>query len=583
MPVTATATATATATDLPPRPVTPPAPGAAPAGEPWHRRARVPLIATTCALPLYVLWARVLATGGGDLAAQEAWAGFVARHPGSAYNLSWYGGLHTGGYSLISPYLMAAFGVVPVTAASGLASTWLTGRLWAGSGVRRAQWPALTAALMLWCQVASGRTTFVLGVTFGLAAVLAGTGGRGGRRTVLTAVCAALTAMASPVAALFLVVVGVSCAARAPERRWAAAAAMVLPPAAVLGLSTWLFPVRGEQPMPYERLWPPLLMGVVVALVVPRSWRVLRSAAVVYAVGVVLACLIPSPVGTNAERLANLVAPPVLLAAAMTASVRIRTAGAGPSRSVDTLGTCRRACAGIALVLALAWVGGNTAAHVADTREVPRWAAKSGGVVRALERLGADRARVEVVMARSHREAAVLAPYVNLARGWNRQADVERGRLFYDGYGGAGVPAGTFSAAAYRAWLNHWAVGFVVLHDGPLDAASEREYALVTSGPAYLEAVWRDDNWRVYRVRDAVPLVDPPGSVVSSDSAALVVRMPRPGTVTLRIAHSRWLRAEGGCLAPADDGSGLTRLSVSRPGDVTVGSAYGIGGRPCAR
>ncbi|MFJ4776078.1 hypothetical protein [Streptomyces sp. NPDC088762] len=531
---------------------------------------RVPLITTALVLPLYALWAGVLATGGGDLAAQEAWAGFAARHPGSVYNLSWYGGLHTGGYSLISPYLMAAFGVVPVTVASGLVSTWLAGRLWAGSGVRRPEWPAVPAALMLWCQVASGRSTFMLGVAFGLAAVLAFTSGR--RRTALTAACAALTAMASPVAGLFLLPVG---AAGALERRWAGAAAIVLPPVAVLGVTAWLFPFHGDQPMPLVRLWPPLLMAAAVALAAPPAWRIVRWAAGAYMIGVVLACLIPSPVGTNAERLANLVAPPVLLAAVMT--VR----GAGGGKAVRRLRSCRRGSAVGALVLSLAWVGGNTVAHVTDTAAVPRWAADTGGVVGALARLGADRTRVEVVMARSHREAAVLAPYVNLARGWNRQADVERGPLFYDGYGGAGVRAGTFTPAAYRAWLDHWAVGYVVLHKGPVDAASELEYALVTSGPPYLETVWRDENWRIYRVKDPVPLVDPPASVVSSDSAEVVVRMPVPGTVTLRIAYSPWLRAEGGgCLAPAG-GSGLTRLTVSRPGDVTVGSSYGIGVRRC--
>ncbi|MFG2874657.1 hypothetical protein ACGFYU_06545 [Streptomyces sp. NPDC048337] len=545
----------------PPRPVLPFGAGAA---------ARVPLIATAAVLPLYALWAGVLATGGGDLAAQEAWAGFVARHPGSVYNLSWYGGLHTAGYSIVSPHLMAVFGVVPVTAASGLASTWLMGLLWERSRVPHPRWPALLAALMLWCQVASGRSTFMLGVAFGLAAVLAFTSGR--RRTALTAACGVLTAMASPVAGLFLVVVGAACALRG---RWPGAAALLLPPVAVLGASAWLFPFHGAQPLPLLRVWPPLLMGAAVALAVPRAWRTVRSAAGVYVVGVVLAGLIPSPVGTNAERLANLVAPPLLLAAVLTVH------GAGGVRPVPPLRAWRQTSAVLALVLALTWVGGNTASHVADTVTVPRWAADTGGVVRALERLGADRTRVEVIMARSHREAALLAPYVNMARGWNRQADVDRGPLFYDGYGGAGVRAGTFTPAAYRDWLDHWAVGLVVLHEGPLDAASEREYALVRSGPPYLKEVWRDENWRIYRVREPVPLVDAPASVVRSDSAEVVVRMPVPGTVTLRIAYSPWLRAEGGCLAPAGD-SGVTRLTADRPGDVTVGSPYGIGGHRCA-
>ncbi|MER6316164.1 hypothetical protein ABT237_20610 [Streptomyces sp. NPDC001581] len=572
-----------------PLPVTPHGPEAAtPAREPWHRRHRVPLIATGSVLPLYAWWATALASGGGDLAAQEAWAGFVARHPGAVYNLSWHGGLHTGSYSLISPYVMAVFGVVPVTLASGLVSTWLVGRICARCGVARAQWPtlpaALVAALMLWCQAASGRTTFLLGVAFGLAAVLALVSGR---RGAVVAGWALAAAMASPVAGLFLAIVGTACLLT--SRRTAAAtttaaagAALLVPPVAVLGLTAWLFPFHGLQPMGLVRIWPPLLMAVCVALAVPRSWLLPRSAAAVYAVAVGLAYLVPSPVGTNVERLAHLAAPPVLLAAAMAGHVHANAAG-GPLR---WLARARRTSLVLGLVLAVTWVGGNTAAHVMDTAKVPRWAAETDGVVHALERLGAGRSRVEVTMARSHREAVVLAPYVTLARGWNRQADVARGPLFYDGYDGAGVPEGTFTADAYRAWLDHWAVGFVVLHDGPLDAASEREHALVTSGPAYLEPVWRDEHWRIYRVKDPVALVDPPASVVRSDAAEVVVRMPGPGTVTLRVAYSPWLRAEGGgsgegeCLAPAR--GGLTRLTVTRPGEVTIGSAYGLGAHRCA-
>ncbi|MFD9369161.1 hypothetical protein ACFWA6_15870 [Streptomyces sp. NPDC060020] len=576
--------------ELSPLPVTPHRPEAAPAREPWHRRHRVPLIATGSVLPLYAWWAAALATGGGDLAAQEAWAGFVARHPGAVYNLSWHGGLHTGSYSLISPYVMAVFGVVPVTLASGLASTWLVGRICARCGVARAQWPAVLAALMLWCQAASGRTTFLLGVAFGLAAVRALVSGR---RGVVTAGWALPATMASPVAGLFLAIVGTACLLTScrTERATAtptAAAALLVPPVAVLGLTAWLFSFHGLQPMGLVRIWPPLLMAGWVALAAPRSWPLSRSTAAVYAAAVALAYLVPSPVGTNIERLAHLAAPPVLLAAAL--------AGRGHANAADGalpwFARARRTSLVLGLVLAVAWVGGNTAAHVMDTAQVPRWAAETGGVVRALERLGADRSRVEVTMARSHREAAVLAPYVTLARGWNRQADVERGPLFYDGYDGAGVPGGTFTADAYRAWLDHWAVGFVVLHDGPLDAASEREQTLVTSEPAYLEPVWRDEHWRVYRVRDPVALVDPPASVVRSDAAEVVVRMPAPGTVTLRLAYSSWLRAEGTdaggggdggggeCLAPAP--GGLTRLTVSRPGDVTIGSAYRLGARRCA-
>ncbi|NED01256.1 hypothetical protein G3I55_06255, partial [Streptomyces sp. SID6648] len=100
----------------------------------------------------------------------QAWADFASRHGGSAYGLFWYGGMHTANYSVISPYLMAALGVRTVTVVSGLAASWLAAVLMVRGGVRRPVWPALLASLALWCDVASGRTTFALGVAFALAA-----------------------------------------------------------------------------------------------------------------------------------------------------------------------------------------------------------------------------------------------------------------------------------------------------------------------------------------------------------------------------------------------------------------------------
>ncbi|MFF5256762.1 hypothetical protein ACFY4K_32605 [Streptomyces leeuwenhoekii] len=507
------------------------------------RHHRLPLLATLPTLPLYVLWWTVLATGGGDLAAQLTWADFASRHGGSAYGLFWYGGTHTANYSLLSPYLMAALGVRTVTVVSGLAASWLAAALIARTGVRRPLGPALLASLALWCNVVSGRTTFALGVAFGLAACLLLTRER---RLVLAACYAALATMASPVAGLFLAVVG---AGFLLARERGRALVLLVPPAAVVGATTLLFPFSGEQPMPAGRIWPPVLLGLAVTALAPRSWRVARWSGAVYAAGTVLTYLVPSPVGTNVERFAELFAPAVLLAALL----------ARPE-----LRRLRRNLLVVALVFAVGWVGKKTADDVIEYTAVPAWAAETGGVVRALEGLGADRTRVEVVPARNHREAALLAPHVNLARGWNRQLDVERARLFYDG---------SFDARTYRAWLDRWAVGLVVLPLGKPDGVAQQEARLVRERrPAWLEPVWQDAHWRVYRVRDAVPLVSAPGSVVRTTGAELVLRAERPGPVTVRIAWSPWLRSDGGCLAREGE---FTRLTVPAPGVYRISSEYG--------
>lgn len=281
----------------------------------FGRRHRVPLLATLPTLPLYAVWWAFLATGGGDLAAQEAWADFASRHGGSAYGLFWYGGMHTANYSVISPYLMALVGVRAVTVVSGLAASWLAAVLIVRCGVRRPVWPALLASLALWCDVASGRTTFALGLALALVACVPLVRERE-RRLYLAAGYAALATMASPVAGLFLAVVG---AAFLLVRDWGRALVLLIPPAAVVGLTTLFFPFTGEQPMPAGRIWPPVVLALAVTVLAPRTWRVARWSGAVYALGTVLTYLIASPVGTNVERFAELFAPAVLLAALLSA------------------------------------------------------------------------------------------------------------------------------------------------------------------------------------------------------------------------------------------------------------------------
>ncbi|SCE54753.1 hypothetical protein GA0115234_1109118 [Streptomyces sp. DvalAA-43] len=509
----------------------------------------VPGVAVLVVVPLYLLWALALATGGGDLAAQLAWAGFASRHPGSAYNLSWYGGMHTANYSLLAPPLMAVSGVRTVTVAAGLCGSWALGRLCVRGGVR---WPvavAVLGSLALWCNVASGRTTFALGVAIGLVALVYVP-----RRTGVAAGCAALATAASPVAGLFLVVAG---AAYGLDRQWRRAAGLVVPPFVVVAATTVVFPFTGEQPMAAGRLWVPLAACAALWCAAPREggWRVVRFASPVYAAGVVLTFLVPSPIGTNVERLVGMAGPPVLLAA--SAALLPRWARGGTAVRV------RAALLAGTLVFTSGWLIDKTDDDLRVSSTVPAWAEHTDGVVAELRRLGAERTRVEAVPARNHREATVLAPYVNLARGWNRQLDVERGRLFY---GERPTPA------AYRAWLDRWGVGLVVLHNGRPDGPAEAEAAIVRHGIDWLQPVWRDAEWRIYRVRGAVPLVSAPGAVVRGDDASLVVRVPAAGSVTVRIAYSPWLRADGGgCLRR--DGE-WTRLTVGRAGEYRLDSRY---------
>lgn len=477
-------------------------------------------------LVLHLLWWLLLANSGGDIAAQDAWAEFARAHPGSAYNLSWYGGMHTASYSLISPFVMAALGVRTTMVLVGTISSGLLALLVVRSkSVPQPLVVCLVGAVALLGNAVSGRVTFGLGMVFGLGALAVVFGWPTQWRTegwryrlprgALAVLLAALATAGSPVAGLFL---GVAAAGLWLGRRRAAAYSLGLPPVAVVLVGSIAFPFSGHQPIGWQSVIVPVVLGIAVLVLSPREWRVVRLGAGVYAVGVLLCWLIPSPVGTNVTRMALIFAGVLLAAAAATGGLRRRTAPL--------------------LVLALLtsgiWQVAVAARDVVTTAPDAAWSADIQALVRQLNRTDAHLGRVEVVPPKSHRDAAALAPYFNLARGWNRQADAERNPLFYD----QDVP---LTADAYRAWLDRWAVRYVVLTPGRPDDAAVDEAALVEKGLPYLRPVWANESWRLYAVVDPRPLVDAPGRLISFDQAEVTVRVDYPAKVWLRIPTSPWL------------------------------------------
>ena len=128
------------------------------------------VLVTGAALALQLLWLRLFAGPGGDLAAQDAWTGFALAHPQSAYNLSWYGGMHPASYSLMAPYVMGLIGVrVAMLVAGTVSAALVVVVVHRCSGViPRPIWAGLYAAVALLGNALSGRVTFALGVALGL-------------------------------------------------------------------------------------------------------------------------------------------------------------------------------------------------------------------------------------------------------------------------------------------------------------------------------------------------------------------------------------------------------------------------------
>ncbi|MEU6945293.1 MFS transporter [Streptomyces sp. NPDC046332] len=493
------------------------------------------MIATALAALTHVLWFFLFANSGGDLAAQDAWAEFVGRHPDSAYNLAWYGGMHPVSYSVVSPYVMSVLGVRSTMMIAGTVSAGLTALILVRvRAVRNPLACSLAGVFAFLCNALSGRVTFGLGMMFALgavAAVFCWPHRWRRRRWAKAAVAAPLAGLAtacSPVAGLFL---GVAAAALFLNRRRPGAYALGLAPVLVVALSSWLFPFSGTQPMSWASTALPFLFGVLCFLLVPRDWRTVRTGAAVYAAGTLLTWLIDSQIGSNVSRLVMLFAGVVLLAALPYAVPRSRK--------------------WYAVLLAFAglnsWIGFKGVDDVIRTAPDASWTREVAPLINQLQVRGAEKARVEVVPASSHRESSALSPYINLARGWNRQADMERNPLFYDD---------TLNATNYQDWLDRWAVHYVVLPTGAPDSGAELEAELVADGLPYLKQVWSDENWRLFEVENPTPLANPPAEVRRAGANEVVIEVDSPGRVLIRVPYSPWLALvdeNGGKIEPPEE------------------------------
>ncbi|MEU5897890.1 MULTISPECIES: DMT family transporter [Streptomyces] len=499
------------------------APGGGPA-QPWQKRfLRHPVTITTAvAAVLHVVWFLVFANSGGDLAAQDAWAEFVGRHPASAYNLGWYGGMHPVSYSVISPYLMSVLGVRTTMMIAGTVSAGLlTMILMRSRAVKgRLLWPVAAGVFALLANAVSGRVTYGLGQMFALAAVAAvfcwphRWRYKRWAKALVAAPFAALATMGSPVAGLF---VGLVAVALFLSKRYPGAYALGIAPAVVVGLSAWLFPFSGTQPMSFGSASLPLIASIIVYFVVPKQWKTVRITTAVYAAFVLGVWLISSQIGSNISRLAMSFAGVALIAALPYAVPKSRT----------------WYVIIVAFVGFTGWIGFKAVDDIVHTRSDASWTREVAPLVNELKEKGAAKGRLEVVPARSHREASALPAYVQLARGWNRQADMERNPLFYDD---------TLNSANYHEWLQRWSVHYVALPKGEPDGdGGKREAQLIRDGLPYLKKVWVDDNWQLYEVTDPRPLAEPNAVVTRAEQGQMTLRVDKPGRVLIRIPYSPWL------------------------------------------
>jgi hypothetical protein len=454
---------------------------------------------------------------GTDVAAQLARASFAREAPFTPVDLSWYGGVHPFGYSVLSPWLMALLGVQLTGVLAAVVGSVLWARL-----VRDCTRPmaaSLAGAFFLAMNVVSGRTTFALGAAAALGALVALP------RRPRAASLAVLTALLSPVAAAFL---GLAAAVLVLHRRvggWTLGVAASLP---VVVLAA-LFPGGGVQPYSGSSARTAFITALVVAAVVSNP--LVRTGALLYGAAVLLLLVHDNVFGSNILRLGLLLAAPLLLVSTRRPAVLLP-----------------------ALAVALVWQAGPPVGDLHAEHAPPM------GALRAeLVALGAQ--RVEVVAPRDHGEAGYVAQRVPLARGWARQQDTVLNPLFYDG---------GLTATRYLAWLHERAVDHVAVpRTARLDFGGEREGRLLRAGRVEgLEPVWHDDDWVVYAVADPVPVVV---GIRAATRTELRLDATAAGTLAVHLRWSRWLSVSGpACLERDGDG---VRLRVSAPGAVTVTSS----------
>ena len=516
-------------------------------------RGAIGLLAPTIAL---VLGAAVALSG----ARGTDWPGHIFRielfrQAGmTLWNGQWYSGHYTLGYSVIFPPLATWFGPMVIGIASSViaaaAFADLLQRRFGTVGAMAACWFAVGTAVNL----AVGRLPFALGLAFGLVALTAYE-----RRWLVVAVVAApLTSLASPVAGAFLaiglggIVVDAWLRRRNGEHVWIKVpitmAVLTITPIAA---TSALFPDPGVFPFRGAGFIGVMASCVGLVIVLPASERVLRLSAGLAAAAAVPLFLVANPLGGNMTRMVVFFVLPIL-AAAMWRSRRQLVIAAG-----------------IPLAVWMVLPGAAAAGHLDDPAADAEY---HQPVIDVVTEAGGQPGRVEIPFTAGHWEVAHIASQVPIARGWERQIDMDRNADLYDE---------ELTAAQYRQWVDDHAVRWIALPDVDLDEGGEAEAALLERGVPWLRLVRTTEHWRIWEVIDATPIVDPPARLVSETPDEIVIVADAAGTVLVRAWYMPYWSAdsdsegdEGACVMSSDDG--LLEVVVAAPGVVHLRPEFSL-------
>jgi hypothetical protein len=479
-----------------------------------------------------------------DLAAQIYRSDYFGKEGLALWDNAWYSGHHMPGYSVLFPPLGSLLGPRVVGALSAVASAFLFERI-ADEHFHRAEgraglvWFAAATSLNL----ITGRLAFGLGVTVGLATILAITH----RRDALGLALAVATTLASPVAGLFLAMGAAAWWLAARDPRAVALAVASLVPAAFLSVA---FPEGGPEPFVASSFWPALITIALVLAALPNEERELRIGCALYALATIAAYVIASPMGGNVVRLGGLFGGPLLACLIWRRRPLFVAALAIPLLYWQWNAPVRD------------WIRAHGDASIEAAYYRPLLTFLDG-------QAGGAPFRVEIPFTANHWESVRVAPQYPLARGWERQLDKKYNTLFYDD---------PLDPGRYRRWLDANAVRYVALSDARLDGSAKQEDALVRSGSlSWLRPVWRGGHWRVYAVERPAALADGAAAATRLGHDWLELDATRTGDVRLRVHFTPYWTVVRGDACVQRDGGDWTRVRVRAPGTVRLATRFSLG------
>ncbi len=509
----------------------------------WPSLLSVFALAGTLALVAVVLGWR-----GSDLPAQVFRTELIRRDGFALWNSQWFGGHTTLTYSVLAPMIATITGPIALGAFSGVASAVLFERILRFAFGRTAWLGAVWFALGTVANFIVGRVTFGVGVTFALAAVCA----LQRRHPVIAVACSLLASLCSPLAGLFLALAGAAWALAQPARR--------------VGRDR-----RCHQCVVADRAR---------GSAVPAPGR-----PALRAVGTRVGS------GMCARRRARVVAPrpaaamgrvavhargSAVLARALGGRRQLQPVGAVPRGSVAGMHAAHRSPACVARC---ARDSARDLAVLSRCRRhclCPHRPVDQAFVLHAADRVPASRDRAD----QSRRDPVDIPPLGGCVRradnaarrGWERQLDMQYDPIFYDQ---------PLTRESYHEWLTENGVQFVALPDTRLDDSSLGERALLGRGAPYLQQVWRDEHWRVWRVKDFSGLVTGDARLLRLTPQGFTLDMEHAGDVTVHVARDAPLarRGRGVCRRDRRRLDRAPRLAGGhRRGDAGAEQRHGVPG-----